>query len=175
MVTRDQMGEIARPYATISDRIRALDAAGVPRADIARFLDKRYQHVRNVLEGDKQKGGYVLGQADLSGVRESGAAFEGPADESKYVEARSSGLFRLVVRPDGSVVLPKSVREAFDTEGSGIVIAQLIGEEFTLISADTAWRQAREMVRKYIPEGVSLADSLIEDRRREAAEEEEHD
>ena len=43
----------------------------MPRADIARFLGKRYQHVRNVLEGDAQGGGggYVLGRADLSGVQ----------------------------------------------------------------------------------------------------------
>lgn len=29
--------------------IRELSSAGMPRADIARFLDIRYQHVRNVL------------------------------------------------------------------------------------------------------------------------------
>ena len=38
--------------ATVADKIRALDAAGHPRAEIARLLGKRYQHVRNVLEGD---------------------------------------------------------------------------------------------------------------------------
>ena len=60
---------IARPHSTVADKIRALAAAGVPRADIARFLGKRYQHVRNVLEGDAQSsGGYVLGHADVSGV-----------------------------------------------------------------------------------------------------------
>ncbi len=34
---------------SVSDKIRALDALGVPRAEIARLLGKRYQHVRNVL------------------------------------------------------------------------------------------------------------------------------
>ncbi len=34
---------------TWSARIRAMFADGVPKADIARALGKRYQHVRNVL------------------------------------------------------------------------------------------------------------------------------
>ena len=38
---------------TISGKIRALDKAGFTRADISRILNKRYQHVRNVLEQDK--------------------------------------------------------------------------------------------------------------------------
>ena len=33
-----------------SQKIRYLNSVGVPRADIARILNKRYQHVRNVLE-----------------------------------------------------------------------------------------------------------------------------
>ena len=53
----DRLRAIAQPHATVADKIRALSAAGVPRADIARFLGKRYQHVRNVLEGDAQSGG----------------------------------------------------------------------------------------------------------------------
>jgi len=36
-----------------SDAIRRLDTWGYARADIARILGKRYQHVRNVLEGDR--------------------------------------------------------------------------------------------------------------------------
>lgn len=175
MLSRSQMAEIVRPYSTVSDRIRALDAAGVARADIARFLERRYQHVRNVLEDDKRKGGYVLGHADLSGVQDNGAIFEEPVDEALFVQARSNGLYRLVVRPDGSILLPKAVREAFDVEGGGVVMAQLEGEEFTVISTDTSWRQAQDIVRKYIPAGQDLAASLIEDRRREAAAEEADD
>ena len=34
---------------TKSSKIRALNSKGHKRADIARFLDIRYQHVRNVL------------------------------------------------------------------------------------------------------------------------------
>lgn len=41
---------------SVSNKIRYLDKAGFTRADISRILNKRYQHVRNVLEEDKKKG-----------------------------------------------------------------------------------------------------------------------
>lgn len=35
--------------STTSAKIRKLDSLGYSRGDIAKFLNKRYQHVRNVL------------------------------------------------------------------------------------------------------------------------------
>lgn len=35
---------------TVSGKIRFLDSEGFGRADIARILEKRYQHVKNVLD-----------------------------------------------------------------------------------------------------------------------------
>jgi hypothetical protein len=168
----ERLDEIVRPHATVSDRIRALSAAGVPRAEIARYLGKRYQHVRNVLEGDAQSGGYVLGRADLSGVRESAPPFERQNDDSEYIQGRGNGAYRLVVRPDGSLLLPKEIAQALDAGPGGIVMAKLKGDEFTLISADTAMERIREVVARYIPKDVNLADSLIASRRAEAAREE---
>jgi len=45
--------QIVASSATVSDKIRALNEAGYSRAEIAKLLGKRYQHVRNVLEADK--------------------------------------------------------------------------------------------------------------------------
>jgi len=174
MLSPMQMDEIVRPYATVSDRIRALDAAGVTRADIARFLDKRYQHVRNVLESDKHRGGYAAGRGELAGVSEQAAAFEGP-DDQRLVEARGNGAFRLTVRPDGSIVLPQAVREAFKIERDGVVMAKLEGDTFSLISAETAMQRVREIVRQFVPPGIDLVAELIADRRAEAAAEMERD
>ncbi len=39
----------------VSNSIRFLNKAGYSRADIARSLNKRYQHVRNVLVEDQRK------------------------------------------------------------------------------------------------------------------------
>ena len=46
---------VSDPKLNISGKIRALDSYGVPRAEIAKLLNKRYQHVRNVLVADEQK------------------------------------------------------------------------------------------------------------------------
>jgi len=46
---------VSDPKLNVSDRIRALNDLGVPRAEIARLLGKRYQHVRNVLVAEEQK------------------------------------------------------------------------------------------------------------------------
>jgi hypothetical protein len=167
----ERMSEIVKPHTTTSDRIRALAAAGAPRAEIARFLGKRYQHVRNVLEGDAQRGGYQLGRADLSGVREEAVRFDG-SDEAAFVERRGRGAFWLRVRPDGSVYLPDEVVEALDAAPGNRVFARLKDGELKLISGEAAMEQAREIVRKYIPADVDLVQSLLDSRRAAAADDE---
>jgi hypothetical protein len=166
-----QMAELIEPYSTVSDRIRALDAAGVQRAEIARFLGKRYQHVRNVLEGDAQSGGYTLGRADLSGVRETAQPFERPEDDAAFIERRSSSAFWLRVRPDGSVLLPAEVAEALNASPGQRVFARLNAGELKIISGETAMQQARDLVRRRIPPEVDLVSELLASRRAETAEE----
>jgi len=168
MADEDRLDAIARPHATVADKIRALAAAGVPRADIARFLGKRYQHVRNVLEGDAQAGGgYVVGRADLSGVHDQGATFEGPTDERQWVERRGGNTYWLRPRPDGSLVLPREVAQALGLTVGRRVQARLQGDELRIVSADTAMGRARALVRKYIKAkpGVSIVDEFIAERR----------
>jgi hypothetical protein len=165
--------EVARIVAsgmTVSDKIRALDARGLSRAEIARRLGKRYQHVRNVLEADRARD---AGAAAPRGVAEDAPRLRASeASRSPDVESRGGGLYRLVVRADGSVLVPPEVRDAFEVAGSGVVMAKLEGDEFRLISSTTAVRRAQEIVRRYVPDGVSLVDELIAERRREAEREE---
>jgi hypothetical protein len=40
---------------TVSSKIRFLDEQGMSRGDIARYLNKRYQHVKNVLDRPLKK------------------------------------------------------------------------------------------------------------------------
>ncbi len=47
---RSEVAEIVSGSLNTSGKIRALAALKVPRAEIALLLDKKYQHVRNVLE-----------------------------------------------------------------------------------------------------------------------------
>ena len=168
----EQMTDIVRTHTTVSDKIRALDAAGVARADIARFLGKRYQHVRNVLEADAVSGpSYTLGRADLSGVREA----DRPFDLEPDVDERPGGRFRLEGRPDGWIFLPQKVREALNLPSGGSIMGKLGDEEFTLTATAKTVREVQALVRTIIPEGVSLVDEFIADRRREAAREEADD
>ncbi len=80
---------IVNSAATVSDKIRALDAAGYSRAAIARMLGKRYQHVRNVLEADAVKHAAAASSQGRGGVAESGAGLRGSA--TAPTEPQSSG------------------------------------------------------------------------------------
>ncbi len=172
----ERLAAIAARQTTVAGKIRALAAEGVPRADIARFLGKRYQHVRNVLEDDAQSGGsgYVLGKVDLSGVQEGPRPFE-PDERAAYIDRRSATAFWLKVRPDGSLPLPDEVVELLDAMPGERVFAKIRDGRLMLMSGDEAMREAQALVRKYIPPDVDLAASLIADRRAEAAREEADD
>lgn len=47
-LTKAQEKEVSE-MSTVSAKIRYLDQIGMTRSQIAKYLDKRYQHVRNVL------------------------------------------------------------------------------------------------------------------------------
>lgn len=172
----DPRDVVRSPEMTLADKIRALDAGGLPRAEIARRLGKRYQHVRNVLEADKLR---VPTPSGAEGLEERGREFEraaGPAAalaarEIADVQRRGTGRFRLTVGEDGSVVLPREVRDAFAIEGRGVVMGEWDGDEFKLISTLTSLKRAQDLLRPYMKEGVSWADELIAERRREAERE----
>lgn len=162
---------VAASGATVADKVRALDAAGYPRAEIAKLLGKRYQHVRNVLEGDRTR---RVAPRQSTGVSENVARFD-EARSAAEVEDRGGGLYRLTVRADGSVMLPPAVREAFGVEGGGLLMASMEGDEFKLIGAQKALARVREMVRPYLSQGVNIVDELLAERRREVAREERDD
>jgi bifunctional DNA-binding transcriptional regulator/antitoxin component of YhaV-PrlF toxin-antitoxin module len=84
------------------------------------------------------------------------------------VQRRGPVGFRLVVREDGSLVLPREVREAFGIVGRGVIMGELVDDEFRLISTLTSLKRAQDLLRPYMEEGVSWADGLIVERRREA-------
>ena len=72
---RERMERITSVHATTSDKIRALDAAGYSRAEIAKFLGKLYQHVRNVLVAGAPKGSSFAQQRDEpAGFEDGGGA-----------------------------------------------------------------------------------------------------
>lgn len=76
---------VVKGMTTKSDKIRALAQAGFPRTEIARYLDIRYQHVRNVLVQSGIEAGKINGTG-LKGQRTAAPAAE-PWPISRLLEA----------------------------------------------------------------------------------------
>jgi AbrB family looped-hinge helix DNA binding protein len=139
---------------TISAKIRALAANGVSRADIARQLDIRYQHVRNVLEHDRMK------EAKAAG-----------AEISPAVSSDGAASIKTRLGPDGRIVIPAAFRESLGLKDGDVLFARLENGEIVLLTPKAAMLRAQAIVRRFVPDGVSLVDELIEDRRRESEDE----
>lgn len=76
------------------------------------------------------------------------------------------------IAPGGRVVIPAEFRRALGVEVGDDMVIELMNGELRLRSFDAALKRVQEIVRRYVPEGVSLADELVRERREEAAREE---
>ena len=134
--------------STKSAKIRALSDAGVRRADIARFLGVRYQHVRNVLiayESQKK----ATGTSDVSALRAKG----------------------LSVGRNGTIILPAEFLTALGVaEGDGL-IATISNDAIELMTGREAARRAQDMLAPFLDDKANLVDDLLADRRREVQQE----
>ena len=148
-VDRRPMAEVAAGLPTKSAKIRALDGEGYSRSEIAKFLDIKYQHVRNVLVGPK------------------------PKTEPKPKPEPVPETVWLKVERGGRIAVPATYREAIGVAEGDDVQLRLEGADLHVVSRATAIARVQAMVAKYVPEGVSLVDELIAERRREAAAENE--
>lgn len=71
----------------------------------------------------------------------------------------------------GRVVVPAGFRKALDLNVGDEIILKLENGQIRLISFRNAITLAQRKVRQYVPEGTSLVDALIQDRRAEAERE----
>ena len=72
---------------------------------------------------------------------------------------------------NGCVLIPVEFCKALGLAPGDDVVLSLEDEEIRVCSLDRAIRRAQEIVRRVVPEGVSLADALIAERRAEAERE----
>ena len=151
----DVPNHVVAGCTTTSDKIRALYREGYSRSEIRRFLGIRYQHVRNVLVRD----GYLE-------PRLSREARPQAATPPRHCDARPEQV-RVVVGPGGRVVIPAAYREALGIEEGDAVFMRVEGDDLHVVSDATEVRRVREMIAGYVPEGVSLVDDLLRERRRE--------
>jgi AbrB family looped-hinge helix DNA binding protein len=151
------MENVVKGLPTVAAKIRALDDVGFKRADIAEFLDTRYQHVRNVLvQGPPKREQYATAAGGKNALAD---------------KRLGRGDFRIQIGKAGRIVIPAEVRNAMNVDVGDTLSARIEDGVLILMSTDTAIRKAQELVRRYIPEGVSLVDELIAERRAEAARE----
>ncbi len=72
---------------------------------------------------------------------------------------------------NGRVVIPAAVRRALDFRPGDELVMRVEDGELRLSTRRQALARARRMIRRYIPDGEDLTQSLIDDRRKEAARE----
>lgn len=142
--------QVTAGLKTKSDKIRALSRHGVPTAEIARYLDIRYQHARNVL---KEAGLHRVAEDKAAALRKAPLRYA-------WVDLDASG--RLVVPPE--LLAAASL-------GPGTVHVRLTDDGIEVLSRSAALARAQAIVAPYVPKGRSIVDEFIADRHREAERE----
>ena len=73
------------------------------------------------------------------------------------------------------MVLPAELRRELGLAKGDKVVIETDGDTIVLSTPERSRRQARELFRRYVPEGRRLVDELIADRRAEAARDQSDD
>lgn len=79
--------------------------------------------------------------------------------------------FKTQIAKGGRLIVPAKLRKALRIEPGDEVVLRLENGTLRLIPLHQAVNLAQEAVRKYVPEGTSLVDELIQARRAESKHE----
>ena len=143
-----------------SAKIRRLAVAGYKRADIARHLGVRYQFAYNVLAKPAPKG-----------ERAERRVLSGPVSALEGAGGFPARWVWVRVGPNGAMELPETFLSALAIGEGDQVQLQLEDGAVRLLTREAAMNALKSDIRKFVPEGVSLVDELIAERREEAARE----
>ncbi len=91
--------------------------------------------------------------------------FENIMNDSKELTVKTK------VAEGGRIVIPTKLRQALGIEIGENVTLSVKNNTLQITTQKEALRRIQALVRKHVPEGVSLVDELIKDRREEAANE----
>jgi AbrB family looped-hinge helix DNA binding protein len=153
-----QMVELTSRLPSKSAKIRALHDGGFSRSEIAKFLGIRYQFVRNVLVDAERK-------------RQGSAAHNVAVPSGQPARAMNPYSTKVQLESGGRVTLPGHIRNQLSLKEGDTLIACLDGDEIHLLTIPAAVRRAQAIVRQFVPEGVSLVEELLEERRQENEQE----
>lgn len=80
-------------------------------------------------------------------------------------------MYSMKMSEGGRVVIPAEIRKTLGINDGDIVLWELVDGEARLTTKRERMRRAQALVREYVPEGVSLVDELVAERRAEAERE----
>jgi AbrB family looped-hinge helix DNA binding protein len=75
---------------------------------------------------------------------------------------------RTQISSGGRLVVPAKFRKALKIKAGDELVLRLENDSIRMIPMHQAISLAQKSVRKYVPDGVSLVDTLIQERREEA-------
>lgn len=137
-MTREDMERLTAGAETISEKIRILYDSGVSKTDISAFVERRYQHVYNVIK-------------DYEKRKAAGAP----------VAAVAPAVLRLTVDSDGTLRLPPEWLEAEGLKAGDVIICRTEARGLLLMSRDAAAEVLRDFARKHMPGEAALLDALL--------------
>jgi len=138
-MTRDEMDRLTATARSLSEKIRTLYEAGVPAAEIARYLERRYQHVYNVIKDYKRRRGEV-------------EPINAPA---------ALGVVTIAIGPDGTIPLPADWLGEQGLGEGDVVVCRPEAGGLLLLSRAAATAMLREAARIRMPEEAALFDALL--------------
>jgi bifunctional DNA-binding transcriptional regulator/antitoxin component of YhaV-PrlF toxin-antitoxin module len=155
--------DVVAGVQTKSDKIRELAKAGYSRSEIANYLGVRYQFVRNVLVNDEQAARHAKRDQSV----------DTHADRDAATAAHGDKLYptKVKIDPQGRVEIPSAFLLALGLKENDSVILSLKDDVLQLMSLPVSVRRAQAMIRQFVPEGVSLVDELLAERRTESQRE----
>jgi antitoxin PrlF len=68
---------------------------------------------------------------------------------------------------DGQIIIPSEFLKALGLEVGDMLILRLVDGEVQIFTPSQAIRRAQELVSEYLPDGRSLSDELVTERRLE--------
>lgn len=151
-LNKQRMDALCAGLPSKSAKMRRLAAAGFKRAEIARYLGVRYQFVYNVLAAAAP-----VALATPSAGRAKAAARDEPA------RCAWAGLER-----GGRLEVPAAFLEALGLSAGDRVQLVLEGDSLRVLTHDAALRELQAQAEPFVPDGASLVDALLAERRAES-------
>ncbi|MGH7999556.1 MAG: AbrB/MazE/SpoVT family DNA-binding domain-containing protein [Brasilonema sp.] len=85
----------------------------------------------------------------------------------KFINKCHMKAIKTKISEGGRVVIPSEYRKQLGLEVGDEVMIQLVDGEMRIFTLEQAVKRAQEIVRRYIPQGRSLSNELLEERRQE--------